>query len=411
MAFQQGLSGLNAASRNLDVIGNNIANVNTTGMKASRTEFSDLYASNLGSGGSANTPGIGVQTAAISQQFTQGNLTTTGNDLDLAINGAGFYTVELPNGETAYTRNGTFKLNADGEIVTNGGAKLQGNIFDPLTGAVSKGTLSLPTGKGVAGHQSSAITTAANLDTAAPIYNSVTPNTALSTYGTSVTVYDAQGSAVPVGLYYQKTAANAWSVYADYPKGSASTGPVQVGNVTFDGKGNLATATNVAGNGPIALTGVQVPGAATAAFNVSLDMTNMTQNASSFYVSSLKQDGYAPGELTGMAFSENGTLTARYSNGQTQSTGQLQLANFRNVQGLEPSSGDYWKESVASGSPIKNAPGSGNFGKVSSGALEDSNIDLTAELVNMMTAQRAYQANAQTIKTQDQIMSTLVNLR
>lgn len=407
MAFQQGLSGLNAASRNLDVIGNNIANVNTTGMKASRAEFSDLYASNLGSGGSANTPGIGVQTAAISQQFSQGNLTTTGNDLDLAINGNGFYTVTLPNGETAYTRNGTFKLDSDGNIVTNGGAKLQGNIFDPITGAVTKGTLSLPTGKGVAGHQSSSINIAANLDTQAVVYNSVTPNTALSTYGTSVTAYDSQGASVPVGLYFQKTDANTWNVYADYPQGNSTTSTTgtPVGTVTFDAAGNISSGSS------LTIPGIQIKGAATPAFDVNVDLTNLTQNASSFYVSSLKQDGYAPGELTGMAFSENGTLTARYSNGQTQSTGQIQLSNFRNVQGLEPSSGDYWKETVASGAPIKNAPGSGNFGKISSGSLEDSNVDLTAELVNMMTAQRAYQANAQTIKTQDQIMSTLVNLR
>jgi len=407
MAFQQGLSGLNAASRNLDVIGNNIANVNTTGMKASRAEFSDLYASNLGSGGSANTPGIGVQTAAISQQFSQGNLTTTGNDLDLAINGNGFYQVQLPSGEIAYTRNGTFKLNSDGDIVTNGGAKLQGNLFDPLTGAVTKGTLNLPTGKGVAGHQSSSIDVTANLDTTAVNYNSVTPNVALTTYGTSITVYDSQGAAVPVGVYFQKTASNAWNVYADYPQGASTTGTTgtPIGQVTFDANGAIAS-----GN-TLSLTGVQVGSSATPAFDVSLNLKGLTQNASSFYVSNLKQDGYAPGELTGMSFAEDGTLTARYSNGQTQSTGQLVLANFRNVQGLEPTSGDYWKETVASGAPIKNNPGSGNFGKISSGTLEDSNVDLTAELVNMMTAQRAYQANAQTIKTQDQIMSTLVNLR
>jgi flagellar hook protein FlgE len=407
MAFQQGLSGLNAASKNLDVIGNNIANVNTTGMKMSRAEFSDLYASNLGSGGSGGTPGIGVQTAAISQQFSQGNLTTTGNDLDLAINGNGFYTVQLPNGETAYTRNGTFKLDNSGNIVTNGGAKLQGKVFDPLTGAVTTGALTLPTGAGVTGHQSTTVTATANLDTTAAVFNSVTPNTALSTYGTSVTVYDSQGAAIPVGLYFQKTAANAWNVYADYPQGTSTTGTTgtPVGSVTFDASGNISSGT------PLTLSGIQVSTAATPAFNVAVNLDGLTQNASSFYVSSLKQDGYAPGELTGMAFAEDGTLTARYSNGQTQSTGQIQLANFRNVQGLEPSSGDYWKQSVASGAPIMNSPGSGNFGKISSGTLEDSNVDLTAELVNMMTAQRAYQANAQTIKTQDQIMSTLVNLR
>ncbi|QHI97984.1 flagellar hook-basal body complex protein [Xylophilus rhododendri] len=407
MAFQQGLSGLNAASKSLDVIGNNIANVNTTGMKASRAEFSDLYASNLGSGGAASIPGIGVMTAAISQQFSQGNLTTTGNDLDLAINGAGFYQVQLPSGEIAYTRNGTFKLDNSGNIVTNAGAKLQGNIFDPLTGAVTKGNLTLPTGKGVAGHQTSAITATANLDTTAVAYNSVTPNIPLSTYGTSITAYDSQGAAVPIGMYFQKTASNTWNVYADYPQGGATgtTTGTPVGTVTFDANGVISSGT------PLTLTGVQVSGAATPAFNVTVNLDGLTQNASSFYVSSLKQDGYAPGELTGMSFAEDGTLTARYSNGQTQSTGQIVLANFRNVQGLEPTSGDYWKETISSGAPIKNVPGSGNFGKINSGTLEDSNVDLTAELVNMMTAQRAYQANAQTIKTQDQIMSTLVNLR
>jgi flagellar hook protein FlgE len=162
---------------------------------------------------------------------------------------------------------------------------------------------------------------------------------------------------------------------------------------------------------PLKLTGIQVAGAATPAFDVDLKLDGMTQNASSFYVSSLAQDGYAPGELTGLNIGDDGIISARYSNGQTQSAGQIVLANFRNQQGLESTSGGYWKETAASGAPLKNTPGSGNFGKIASGSLEDSNVDLTSELVNMMTAQRAYQANAQTIKTQDQVMSTLVNLR
>ena len=406
MGFQQGLSGLNAASRGLDVIGNNIANANTTGMKSSRAEFAELYASNLGSGGGGNTPGIGVSTAAISQQFTQGNLSTTGNDLDLAINGAGFYSVQLPSGEMAYSRAGNFKLDKDGSIVTNAGAKLQGNIFDPVSGAISKGALTLPTGKGIDGLQSTAITAVANLDTQAVVASSTTPPVPVTKYGTSLTVYDAQGAAVPVGLYFQKTAANTWDVFADYPNGSATgTMGAPIGSVTFDNTGKMTTPT------PLTLTGVQVPGSATTAFDVKLDLDGMTQTASSFYVSSLKQDGYAPGELTGLKIEPDGIITARYSNGLTQSAGQIVLANFRNNQGLEPTSGGYWKETAASGSPLKNVPGAGNFGKIVSGTLEDSNVDLTGELVNMMTAQRAYQANAQTIKTQDQVMSTLVNLR
>ncbi|WP_295851862.1 flagellar hook protein FlgE [uncultured Xylophilus sp.] len=406
MGFQQGLSGLNAASRGLDVIGHNIANANTTGMKSSRAEFAELYASNLGTGGGGNSPGIGVTTAAISQQFSQGNLSTTGNDLDLAINGAGFYAVQMPSGEINYTRAGTFKLDKDGNIVTNAGAKLQGNLFDPQTGAVSKGSLQLPTGKGIQGQVTSTITAVANLDTEAVVASSTTPPTPVTKYGTSLTVYDTQGAAIPVGLYFQKTAANTWDVFADYPNGS-STGTMgtALGSIAFDSAGKLTSGS------PMTLTGVTVPGGATAAFDVALNLDGMTQNASSFYVSTLKQNGYAPGELTGVKIEEDGIITARYSNGETQAAGQIVLANFRNVQGLEPTSGTYWKETAASGAPLKNTPASGNFGKIASGTLEDSNVDLTAELVNMMTAQRAYQANAQTIKTQDQVMSTLVNMR
>jgi flagellar hook protein FlgE len=407
MSFQQGLSGLSAASRGLDVIGNNIANANTTGMKSARAEFADLYATNLGSGGGTDSPGIGVSTAAISQQFTQGNLSTTGNNLDLAINGAGFFSVKMPSGEMAYTRAGNLKLDKDGNIVTNAGAQLQGNIFDPATGTITKGSLSLPTGKGIEGVQTTAVTAVANLDTQAIVAASTTPPVPVTKYGTSLTVYDSQGAAVPVGVYFQKTAANKWDVFADYPNGSATgTMGTPIGSVSFDASGKMIPPAT-----PLKLTGIQVAGAATPAFDVDLKLDGMTQNASSFYVSSLAQDGYAPGELTGLNIGDDGIISARYSNGQTQSAGQIVLANFRNQQGLESTSGGYWKETAASGAPLKNTPGSGNFGKIASGSLEDSNVDLTSELVNMMTAQRAYQANAQTIKTQDQVMSTLVNLR
>ncbi|MES2183580.1 MAG: flagellar hook protein FlgE [Pseudomonadota bacterium] len=411
MSFQQGLSGLSAASRSLDVIGNNIANANTTGMKSSRAEFSGLYATSLNGGGGSTSPGIGVSTDAIAQQFTQGNLSTTGNDLDLGINGSGFYMVQTPSGDVVYSRAGNFKLDPQGNIITNSGAKLQGNIIDPVTGGITKGSLSVPTNQGIAGKQTTDITAALNLDTTAIVASSVTPPTPVTTYGTSLNVYDSQGAAIPVSLYFQKTAANTWDVYADYPTGAtpSTTMSAPVGTVTFDAAGKLLTPAG----GTISLPGLQVAGAATPAFvpAPTVDVSAMTQSASSFFVSSLKQDGYAPGEYTGMKFADDGTLSATFSNGQTQTVGQIVLANFTNVQGLEPTSGGYWKETVASGAPLKNTPGAGNFGKIAPGSLEDSNVDLTAELVNMMTAQRAYQANAQTIKTQDQVMSTLVNMR
>ncbi|MDF1485803.1 flagellar hook protein FlgE [Ramlibacter sp. H39-3-26] len=408
MSFQQGLSGLNAASKGLDVIGHNIANANTTGMKSSRAEFAELYASSLSSAGGTGS-GIGVTVNNVSQQFSQGNLGITGNDLDLAINGSGFFVVHMPDGSSAYTRAGMFTLDENGYVVTSDGAKLQGKVTDPVTGTVSVGDLSLPTGKGVAGKQTTAVTAELNLDTATPIAASTTPPTPVTTYGTSLNVYDSQGAAIPVGLYFSKTAANTWNVYADYPQGSTGTGTLgaPIGAVTFDAYGALNTTTP----SPLTLTGVQVITDATPPFNITLDLSTMTQDAKAFTVTNLTQDGQAPGQLTGIAISDDGNILARFSNGATQSAGQVQLANFRNVQGLEPISGTYWKQTFSSGTPVVSNPGAGNFGSIRSGALEDSNVDLTAELVNMMTAQRAYQANAQTIKTQDQVMSTLVNLR
>jgi len=398
MSFQQGLSGLNASSRNLDVIGHNIANANTTGMKASRAEFSELYAGNIGTSGGVSA-GIGVTVGAVSQQFSQGNISATGNSLDVAINGSGFFVVTQPSGDTAYTRAGNFKLDASGNIVTNDGSKLQGNIIDPVTGLVTKGTLQVPTGKGIDGKASTSGVLELNLDTRAGIAANQTPPTPTTTYGTSLNVYDAQGNAIPVNLYFVKTGANAWNVYTT---ADASDTPTAL---TFDTSGKITSPTT------LTLTGLQAAGATSTPISVDFDLSGLTQNASAFAVSNITQDGYAPGQLTGMSIEPDGKLTTRYSNGQTQTVGQLTLANFRNVQGLEPSTGSYWKQTAASGDPIVSTPGAGNFGQLQSQALEDSTVDLTAELVNMMTAQRAYQANAQTIKTQDQVMSTLVNLR
>jgi len=209
---------------------------------------------------------------------------------------------------------------------------------------------------------------------------------------------------VPVGLYFQKTANNTWNVYpsANGPAPAAST-PFQL---TFKTAGSLATTTSRVP--PITLASPNNPAQT---FTASLDLSNMTQVNSRFAVADLSQDGYTSGQLTGIAIEANGVITATYSNGQTQSAGQIALVNFRNAQGLSPTGAGYWSQTFASGQPTRGAPGDGTLGQLRSGALEDSNVDLTAELVNMMTTQRAYQANAQTIKTQDQVMSTLVNLR
>jgi len=423
MAFQHGLSGLNASSKNLDVIGHNIANANTTGFKSSRAEFADLVASSMGAGGGANY-GIGVEVAAVAQQFSQGNVTVTGNNLDVAINGNGFFKVQQADGSAAYTRAGNFKLDKTGDLVTNGGAQVMGFKVDPATGLSTSEAqpLSFPTGAPIQAKQTKSIKATLNLDarakdsagdaTATP----PVPATPRSTYGTSINVYDTQGVATPVNLYFMKTAnPNEWAVYnqLDDPTAVPPVTAISLGTIEFDENGKIdpATATLTLTVSPTANPNAGTAAPAVANFPVDIDMSGATQFGSKFAVADLSQDGYASGDLTRINISNDGMVMASYSNGVTRAEAQVALANFRNPQGLLAVGGNNWVESFDSGPAVMGKPGDGNFGALRSGALEDSNVDLTAELVNMMTAQRAYQANAQTIKTQDQVMSTLVNLR
>lgn len=410
MSFQTGLSGLNASSRNLDVIGNNIANANTTGMKSSRAEFADVVASSLGSAGGTQA-GIGVGIAAIAQQFTQGNITITGNSLDVAINGGGFFQETMPDGSLAYTRSGDFKLTSDGYIKTNSGGKVMGYPTDKngLRTSSTLAPLQLPTGAPIAANATTTISAEFNLPAGAVVAATAVPPTPRSTYGTSLTAYDSQGTAVPVSLYFEKTAADAWDVYdgLDDPTAVPPVVANLVTSITFDTSGQLVPPNT------FPLVGLTSPNPNIGLFapQPTVDITGATQFGTGFSVSNLTQDGYTSGELTKINIGESGAVTATYSNGQTQTAGQIALMNFRNVQGLQPVGGNNWIETSESGQAVLGVPGEGKFGALRSGALEDSNVDLTAELVNMMTAQRNYQANAQTIKTQDQIMSTLVNLR
>ncbi|GAB2546335.1 MULTISPECIES: flagellar hook protein FlgE [unclassified Simplicispira] len=427
MGFQQGLSGLNAASKNLDVIGHNIANTNTVGFKASRAEFAEMVASAIGAAGGSNA-GIGVEVSAVAQQFGQGNITITGNTLDVAINGSGFFKLQQPDGSSAYTRAGNFKLDKIGNLVTNNGAKVMGFPIDPITGlrtASDPSPLSFPTGAPIPAKQTTKIVAEFNLDARAkdaagdPAAVPPVAPTPRATYGTSINVYDSQGVAKPVNLYFQKTAtANTWDVYdtLDDPSATPPVVGVVIGQITFDNNGAITgpAATPPATGFILPLTGINpsppnpnnLP-----PFDVEISLDGVTQFGSKFSVSDLSQDGYASGTLTGINVEASGMVMARYSNGVTRAEGQVALANFRNPQGLLAVGDNAWVETFESGASVIGTPTDGNFGALRSGALEDSNVDLTAELVNMMTAQRTYQANAQTIKTQDQVMSTLVNLR
>ncbi|WP_372657169.1 flagellar hook protein FlgE [Hydrogenophaga sp.] len=404
MAFQQGLSGLNASSRNLDVIGHNIANANTVGMKASRAEFAEQYASSINASGGTNS-GIGVAVNSVSQMFTQGNITVTGSDLDVAINGKGFYELSMPDGSMAYSRNGQFKLDRSGDIVSNLGGQLMGYPTDSEGNRLSFETqpLNLPTGGPIPARQTSSIEAEFNLDARAVIGPSAIPPTPISKYGTSVIAYDPQGLEIPVGLAFEKIGNNQWNVYTSVNGSDPAASTPFVLNFTTSGQLDPSSV--------IPPLTVSSPNDPSVTFPVTLDFNNVTQFGTAFAVTNLAQDGYRPGELTSLKINDSGIVTASYSNGQTRSAGQIALIDFTNTQGLSPTGGGNWQATFKSGEPVRGAPGEGNFGSLRAGALEDSNVDLTAELVNMMTAQRAYQANAQTIKTQDQVLSTLLNLR
>jgi flagellar hook protein FlgE len=404
MGFQQGLSGLNSSSRNLDVIGHNISNANTVGMKSSRVEFAEVYASSINASGGTNA-GIGVTVAATTQMFTQGNITVTGNDLDVAINGNGFYELTMPSGGLSYSRSGLFKLNNEGQIVTNLGGQLMGYPTDSEGTRLSFTTqpLSLPTGGPIPARSTNNIAAEFNLDARAPVAATAVPPTPLSTYGTSVIAYDPQGLEIPVGFAFEKTGVNQWNVFTSVNGSDPATSTPFVLQFNTDGSLNPASV--------IPPLTVSSPSNPAVSFPVSLDFGNVTQFGIDFAVNNLQQDGYRPGELTNLKIGETGVITASYSNGQTRAAGQIALVNFRNVQGLQPTGNGNWEANFATGEPVRGAPGEGKFGTLRAGALEDSNIDITGELVNMMTAQRAYQANAQSIKTQDQVLNTLLNLR
>ena len=404
MGFQQGLSGLNAASKSLEVIGNNVANANTVGFKESQAQFADVYANSL-AGAGASQIGIGVKVAQVAQQFTQGNVTASNNPLDVAINGGGFFRMSN-NGTVSYARNGQFQLDKAGYIVNASGSHLTGYGVS-ASGVLASGAptdLNINTAD-LTPKITTKVSALLNLDSGSAIpvttpFNMADPTTYNNS--TAVSVYDSLGNAHTVQTFYVKTGANTWKVYA--ANDGVPTTPANIGSLAFASDGSL-----IAG-APLTVPLVVSTGATTP-FPVSIDYTGTSQYGSSFSVNALKQDGYTSGRLSGFSISANGTIVGRYTNGQSATLGQVVLANFTNPNGLQSLGNNLWTETATSGPALVGTPNSGSLGVLQSSAVEDSNVDLTAELVNMITAQRSYQANAQTIKTQDQVLQTLVNLR
>ena len=406
MGFQQGLSGLNVAAKNLDAVGNNVANASTVGFKSARAEFADAYASAAGAAASTQI-GIGATVAAVRQQFTQGNITTTQNPLDVAINGTGFFRLST-NGAISYSRNGQFSLDKNGYIVTNGGARLTGYPADASGNVVQSAPTDLKMSfSDMSPQPTSEVLLSLNLDAGVAVHPPFNVNDPTTYESTAMTVYDSLGNAHSLTLYFSKTSANTWSVRGALDGSLANVSPnPMVPPLTFNSSGALTAAVTLTPS--LTLTN----GAATPQnLNIEFAVGQVTQFAAPFAVNQLQQDGYKPGSLAGFSIGPDGMVLARYTNGQTRAQGQIVLANFVNPQGLAPQGGNQWVETSESGQPVIGAPGTAQLGTLQSGALEESNVDLTEELVKMITAQRIYQANAQTIRTQDQIMQTLVNLR
>ncbi|WP_447747383.1 flagellar hook protein FlgE [Pseudomonas nicosulfuronedens] len=501
MSFNIGLSGIKAASSDLNATGNNIANASTVGFKQSRAEFSDVYAASvLGSG--SNPVGGGVLLSNVSQLFNQGTIDSTQNALDMAINGNGFF-VTSNNGAVSYTRAGYFGTDKNGYVVDNNGYRLQGypvNAQGQLQSGVV-GDLRIETSN-QAPKATTQVSQTVNLNstnttpTVTP-FNSSDPTTYNSS--TSVNIYDSQGNAHVMTQYFTKTGANTWSMnvlvdgrnpanpsddsaaitsattaagvagataqdVSDAVAASAATpaakaaaaaaataagatpasvlaavngmgtSPYQV-NLTFSPAGQLLTQTPV-GNGTgdaftvnpadgTLVMGDWVPaisdgktpatwsanGATADASGITLDIRKSTQYATAFAVNAVNQDGYTTGQLSGLAIDDEGNIFARYTNGQSKVQGQVVLANFANVQGLTPIGKTSWVQSSESGEPVVGTPRSGTLGALQSGALEASNVDLSNELVDLIVAQRNYQANAKTIQTEDAVTQTIINLR
>jgi flagellar hook protein FlgE len=407
MSFNIALTGLDAANQDLSVTANNLANASTIGFKGSRTEFADLFSSTQ-TGVSSTAVGNGVTVEEVAQQFSQGDIETTGNNLDLSISGNGFFTLSN-NGALEYTRDGEFQVNNAGDVVTANGANLQ--VYPPLAnGGYNTGglaNLSLSSGESAPSATTTASITA-NLPAGAAIppdaadFSPTDPNSYNNT--TSLTVYDSLGAAHTASLYFTNDGNNTWTANL-YVDGNA----VGTQQLSFSPSGALLTP---AGGTAAFPTYNAAAGLSTGAnpMTMTFNFSNVTQFGNNFGVTAVTQNGYTTGLLTGISIDDTGVVQAQYTNGNNVNLGQVAMANFANPQGLEQLGDSNWAGTQASGEAVQGVAGGSGFGNISSGSLEESNVDTTASLVDMITAQRAFQANAQMIQTENQITQTIIQI-
>ncbi|MNZ12572.1 Flagellar hook protein FlgE [compost metagenome] len=380
MGFSQALSGLTAASTDLEVVSNNISNSQTVGFKSSTVQFADVY--------SGADVGLGTTVSGVVQNFESGSLTTTDNSLDLAINGDGFFTF-TDGTQTVYSRNGQLTLTADGYLVNSAG--------DQLLGA--NGVIQIPT-SGMQASASTELDAELNLDASEDIITDTFDATDASTYSysTTATVYDSLGNSHTSTLYFSKTAENTWDIHNAIDGNLLSESQT----VTFSSSGLITSGE----------TGTYTydPANGAATMSIALDLTGTTQFGNDSEVSSISQDGYTSGSLISFTIDDTGTVIATYSNDQTQEIDQIQLASFSNENGLQANGDNTWIATTASGQALLGVASSGSLGSILSGTTEDSNVDLTAELVNLIIAQRTFQANAKSVTAQSEVLQQAVNI-
>jgi flagellar hook protein FlgE len=422
MSFSNALSGLAAANNSLTVIGNNISNANTIGFKESRTEFADVYTNSV-VGTSKVQAGSGVRVAQVAQQFTQGSVDLTGNNLDLAINGDGFFTLANNPADlkspSVYSRAGAFMVNKDG-IVTNsegqallaykpnGNTIAQGFSAGVLTPISLSASTGLPT-------STTTVDMRINLDASNKAITTPFNPLDSTTYTkeTSVTVYDSLGVSHKLTSYFSANTVTPptrdWTVHhyiTDDPANPISVDNGTPATLTFDSTGKLTAPAN----GQVALAPFST-GTSAASITATINYSNSTQFAAPFSVDSLNQNGVAAGKLTSVSVDADGIIFARYSNGASSPLGKVALTRFTNPQGLTKLGDNTWAENSASGGPIPGNAGEGKFGAIQAGALEQSNVDLSKQLVNLIIAQQTYQANSQTIQTEKSVTDQIMNLR
>ncbi len=408
MTFQTALTGLNAASTQLEAISNNIANNATSGFKRSRVEFADVFATSSFGGGSPSV-GAGVQVANVRQEFAQGDMQFTNRNLDLAVEGLGMFRLN-DNGSSVYTRSGTFGMDREGFITDTAGNKLTGfgvselGAIQPITTDLQVDFTDLPP------KPTTSISVAANLDIndgILPPFDVSDPGT--FNFSTSTTVFDSLGAGEVANVYFRRDAPNAWSAFTYIAGQSVSADPLVGDQVNFSADGSIQ---DVNGDpAGIFQTSTFNPASGGEPMQIDIDISEISQFDNSFGVNKISQDGSSAGRLEDFDIDPSGIIFGRFSNGQANMMGQITLTNFPNIEGLRQIGANSWTETFSSGEPATGEPNSASLGGLLAGALEGSNVDITEELVSMISSQQSFQANAQVISTGDTLTQTVINIR